>query len=59
MEYRDGGYGNIGNLTVYIILSDLTDEEEKKFREDLKKETPKQYEEYIEYENLIQQTNSI
>lgn len=53
MSYRDGGYGDIGNLTVYTILSDLTEDEEKKFRNDLKKENPEQYKEYLEYEKLI------
>lgn len=47
----DSGYGLIGNLTKIILLNDIFSEEDsKEYRKKLKKEDPKKYEQFLEFE---------
>lgn len=55
VEYTkyDGGYGSIGNMVHYLLLKDLTGEEDKQYRDNLKKENKEAYNEYLTYEKLM------
>jgi hypothetical protein len=52
---KDGGYGIVGNMNKYSILSQLpSDDLRKEYEDNLKKENPKAYKEYKEWEKLIE-----
>lgn len=49
----DGGFGNMGNLTIHSILKELTNERANKYRIFLKEKHPKEYQEYLEWEQWL------
>lgn len=50
----DGGYGVNGNLSHYILLNSILPEEYSEFfRDELKKDNPEKYEEYLIYEKRL------
>lgn len=57
IEYdNDFGYGSIGNITTrYYLTKILTGEQAEDYRKKLKKENPLQYEEYMEYERILEE----
>lgn len=46
----DTGYGLVGNLSTVLFLEMLNSEDERIFREELKKEDKAKYEQFLEYE---------
>ncbi len=48
----DGGFGLIRNLTIKAVLDSVSEEKGKLIREQLKKENPKSYKEFLEYEKI-------
>ena len=50
---KDGGYGVVGNMCMYLRLSDLSEDLKEDYELSLKKENPKQYKEYKEWERLL------
>ena len=49
----DGGYGNIGNMSVYIFLSTLPINTRKDYEEYLKKQDSESYGEYKKWEEHL------
>lgn len=47
------GYGEVGNIVTYTMLTHMDEEESKEYREELKKKDKKSYEQYIEYEKEL------
>ena len=52
MKY-DGGYGSSGNTSLKILLDILDSEDEKRFREELMKKDKEKYDDFLEYEKLL------
>lgn len=46
----DGGYGNIGNMSMYIFLELLSEEDRKRYEEHLRQKDLQAYDEYKEWE---------
>jgi hypothetical protein len=49
----DGGYGEVANESLYLLLLGLTDEERKDFENELRKENEKAYLEFKEWEKEL------
>lgn len=54
----DGGYGVVGNMIKFILLETLNDEDKKSYEEQLRKENPQRYEEFLEYCRQIDKSRS-
>ena len=50
----DGGYGLTGNIVREWYITQLSKENQEKYEAKLKKESPKQYEEFKEWMKLTQ-----
>lgn len=50
---NDGGYGIVGNFITYFLLNEIDDDNSKKHREILMEEDKEAYEEYLKYEEMI------
>ena len=46
----DGGYGEIKNEVLYLVLSDLSDEERQEYEKKLREEDEKAYSEFKEWQ---------
>ena len=50
-DFEQYGYGETGNLATYSMFKYMLDDDEaKEYRKELKKEDPKAYKEYLEFE---------
>ena len=50
-DVEEYGYGETGNLATYSMFKYMLDDEEaEEYRKELKKEDPKAYKEYLEFE---------
>lgn len=55
---NDGGYGLIGNIVTYTILNEIL-KESTQYREQLWKKDGKKYEEYLQYERMINNNGEV
>lgn len=49
--FEEDGYGTVGNIVTKMMLDRILDEDEQKeYRQELKKKDGKKYKEFLEYE---------
>lgn len=55
---NDGGYGLIGNIVTYTILNEIL-KDSTQYHEQLRKKDGKKYEEYLQYERMINNNGEV
>ena len=49
----NGNYGILGNMVHRLILNNLSGEEQKRYRDYIRKKNPEAYKEFLKFENEI------